>query len=98
MVVCSPWFSSLPDEDRKLFGAVVHLSGVFDLKPLLATSVNEPLKMTVDEAEENSPLSERNVRTIAHNSADLKTVVYVAQDEAPGIIKQCKDLAEVFNT
>jgi len=50
-VLCSPWFASLRDRDRALFAGVVHLAGVFDVRPLVGTSITQPLgPLTYEEA------------------------------------------------
>ena len=66
-LLSSPWFCSLPSPDRRLVCGVVHLSGVFDLKPLLRTSVNTALGMTEMDAVTFSPLTPANVAQVDYN-------------------------------
>ncbi|QQP54833.1 putative arylformamidase [Caligus rogercresseyi] len=50
MIITSEWFSNLSEEHRSYFKAVFHLSGLFDLKVLLGTYVNDALKMDTEAA------------------------------------------------
>jgi hypothetical protein len=43
------------------------LSGIYELKPLLSTYVNDPLAMTSEEAEAMSPLAADNLAAYADN-------------------------------
>lgn len=89
MALCSDWFRGLTSRERNLFKGVVHLSGVFDLKPLVTTSVNEPLKMNMDEAEALSPISQ--VANLASNLSEhltFKTLILVAENDSPAFIQQ----------
>ena len=50
------------------------MAGVFDLRPLVTTYVNEPLGMTLKVAEENSPilLVDNIAKNLSHRVGVLK--------------------------
>ena len=95
MLVSSPWFSQIEEEERSRVVSVFHLGGVFELKALLATTIVDPLKMDVEEAEANSPASAENLNRARKNSAKLKTYIFSGEYEAPGIAEQCKNYRAV---
>ncbi len=97
MVASSSWLSSLPSCDRAIFRGVVHLSGVFDLRPLLDTSINDAVGADEKEALANSPLAEDNAIRAAENSKNWKTLLFVGENDAPGLKAQGEHYAEVVS-
>ena len=94
MVAASPWFASLSASDRALFAAFVPIAGVFDLPPLLYTSVNEGVKMSAAEAVAASPAAEDNVERV--RAAGMAVVVVQAEFEAEGLVQQGNDYSKVI--
>jgi arylformamidase len=84
-----------------MFPGVVHLSGIFDLKPIVSTYVNEAVGMSLEEAESNSPLSEKNVEKLVENLIEkrqnFRTMILVGQYESPAFIQQGENLAKVLS-
>ena len=99
MALSSDWFLGLTPEETSLFNGVILLSGIYDLKPLITTYVNEPLGMTVDEAEANSPLMATNVEKFVDNmvgkNAKFKTAILVADFDSPAFKLQSEKLWQV---
>jgi arylformamidase len=56
MMLQTDWSDYIADYQGHIIKGVCAVSGVYDLQPLIDTYVNEPLKMDVTEAKENSPL------------------------------------------
>ncbi|CAG0881287.1 unnamed protein product [Darwinula stevensoni] len=63
-----------------------HLSGVFDLRPLLRTTVNSPLNMDMSCAERNSPLLHVQ-GMVKHNPSTIHHVI-VAENDSPSFREQ----------
>jgi len=83
-------WSTLPHSERPLAGAAVYLSGVFDLEPLLETTVNEPLRMDVECARRNSPMY--LMRQISQVS-EFAHVVLVGAEESREFHRQSSEFA-----
>lgn len=62
------------------------ISGVYDLKPLLETYINEPVKLQTKEAIELSPLQQ----TFKNISSNATFNVIVGEYESPAFIEQSK--------
>merc|ERR1719351_174936 len=56
MVTASKWFKNLPTANKNLFKGIFLMAGVYDLRPLVTTYVNEPLQLSIEDAKRNSPL------------------------------------------
>jgi len=56
MMLQTPWSTYIKDYKRNVIKGLCAVSGIYDLQPLVATYVNEPLNMNIEEARENSPL------------------------------------------
>ena len=78
---------------------VFHLSGIFDLRPLVSTYVNEAVGMSTEEAEKNSPLSERNVETLVENlvekNQNFRTFILVGEYDSPAFKLQGENFEKV---
>jgi len=93
MLLSSGWYEGLPYKERNIVKGVVHLSGVFDLLPLLKTSVNTPLKMTKFEAEQFSPLQQGNLDRLS-TAKHLKHLVVVGENDSPAFKLQAEQYVE----
>jgi len=67
---------------------VVLVSGVYDVLPLLHTSLNDPLKMTEDEARNLNSLLE------GYCGGGVRTHIFVGADESPWFVEQSRMLHE----
>ena len=72
------------------------MGGVFDLVPLLKTSIVAPLQLELAEAHPNSPLNPANIEIIRRNSDDMKIFLYHGEFEAPGLIEQNRRFYQVL--
>jgi len=89
MILSSGWYEGLPVKERSIIRGVVHLSGVFNLVPLLNTSVNIPLKMTKFQAEQFSPLHQINLDRLS-TGAHLQHLVVVGENDSPAFRQQAE--------
>ncbi len=64
------------------------LSGLYDLQPLIPTSVNEGLKLTQQSALDNSPLH----AAIPHSAEDIKLRLFVGELESDEYKRQSQEL------
>lgn len=71
----------------EIFHSVVLISGVYDLKPLLKTSLNEALKLTEEAAGELT-------RDVFDYHTQVPVLVYVGDDESPESKKQSQTFHE----
>ena len=56
MVFASSWFGDLSKVDKNLFGGVFYFAGIYDLRPLLTTTYNDPLGLDENSVIEVSPM------------------------------------------
>eukprot|EP00092_Neocalanus_flemingeri_P082997 GFUD01104109.1.p1 GENE.GFUD01104109.1~~GFUD01104109.1.p1 ORF type:complete len:294 (+),score=106.62 GFUD01104109.1:76-957(+) len=89
MLLSSGWYQGLPHQDRNIVRGVIHLSGVFDLLPILSTSVNFPLKMTRLDAEMFSPLQQGNMDRLV-TAKHLQHWVVVGENDSPAFKEQAE--------
>lgn len=74
----------------------VHISGVFDLVPLVHTSMNDPLKLGTETAQHFSP--QYLFSTLPMDKLNkIKQIVVVGQHDAPEFRRQSRDYAQVNN-
>ncbi|XP_032900150.1 kynurenine formamidase isoform X1 [Amblyraja radiata] len=86
MVLCTDWTEYNVTPDIK--GALL-VSGIYDIRPIVYTSVNHPLQMTEDEAVRNSPMEFANaMKGVAKNS---EIVVAVAQYDSNEFRRQSQE-------
>ena len=74
------------------------LSGVFDLKPLVGTYVNDPLKMSEEEADRNSPMRPDHVEAAARaikDSVNIQVHCIVGENEPTHFVTQSHAYAKV---
>lgn len=72
--------------DSELIKGAFLVSGVYDLCPLVKTSVNDPLKLTEEDAWRFSPAN--FVQDIAHHSGKRDIVIAVAEFDPPEFRRQ----------
>ncbi len=80
-----PWASCFVERIAR----VVSISGVHDLRPLLATKMNDDFRMDPAEAIAESPLS-------CQNPLPVPVVAWVGADERPSFIDQSNWLADAW--
>ncbi|CAL4123350.1 unnamed protein product, partial [Meganyctiphanes norvegica] len=81
------------DDVRQLFQGVVPVSGVFDMRPLVKTYVNQPLKLTIDSAWELSPL--KCTSQLREKWPQLHLLVAVGQHDSNEFQRQSKHYNQV---
>ncbi|XP_013420254.1 kynurenine formamidase isoform X2 [Lingula anatina] len=86
MMLSVDWMGEFMESPGFLKGVFL-VSGIFDLRPLVATYVNEPLKMTDEEAWTHSPMNHLTDITCRK----CKVVVLVAEHDSPEFRKQAKE-------
>ncbi|XP_038633207.1 kynurenine formamidase isoform X4 [Scyliorhinus canicula] len=86
MVLCTDWaeYGVFPD----IKGALL-VSGIYDLCPIVHTSVNDPLQMTEGDALRNSPLQFVNI--MKRHGGNCEIVVSVAQYDSDEFKKQSEE-------
>lgn len=98
MILASTWFSQLPSEHKNLFRGIFLMAGVYDLRPLIPTYVNEPLDLSSEDAERNSPMLLAN--NIADNllmrtsTSTLYVDMIVGENDSPAFKEQNQNFAE----
>ncbi|XP_070176573.1 kynurenine formamidase-like [Littorina saxatilis] len=76
--------------DSELIKGAVLLSGVYDLRPLVKTSVNDPLRLTEEDAWKLSPAN--FVKDIARHSAQRDVLIAVGEYDPPEFRRQNGEL------
>lgn len=76
-------------------GAIL-ISGVYDLRPILYTTVNDQVQMNGKSAWENSPC--RHVEAIAHLSRHRNILIAIAEFDSPAFIKQSQQFEKALDT
>ncbi len=75
--------SPLPAQVHERITACVPISGIFDLRPLLRTSMREVLRLDEAEARAESPI-------LSRPRPDVATTVWVGTEERPEFIRQSR--------
>ncbi|KAJ8314486.1 hypothetical protein KUTeg_006636 [Tegillarca granosa] len=88
MMLSVDWMSECMISRSLIKGAVL-ISGVFDLRPLVNSYVNEPIKMNIETAWNNSP--NHHIDKIIKYSKDRKIIVVIGQYDPPTFRAQSKD-------
>ena len=88
-MLLSDW-STLSDSERPPVVVTVHISGVFDLEPLLQTSVNDKVGMDRACAQRNSPMRETGALSRITGARHL---VLVGEHDSPAFRKQAQEYA-----
>ncbi len=79
----------LPEALAQRVRRVVGISGIYDLRPLLKTAMNDTLKLDAAEAQHESP-------SLHHPRAGFEMVVWVGADERPALIEQSDVLSKTW--
>jgi len=97
MALSSALFSSLPLQLRQTVRGVIHLSGIFELSPLLQTSVNVPaMNLSPSSAEELSPATERNLARLRHAGQGVRHWLVVGEHDSPAFKLQARQYADLL--
>ena len=107
MMLTSDWFLHLDASSAKVFTGVVLLSGeclwiklklklfilgVFDLAPILKTSVNIPqMGFNQDNVPTLSPLSNENIARLSKRARHIKFWIVVGENDSQAFKNQAKD-------
>ncbi|OWF45559.1 kynurenine formamidase-like [Mizuhopecten yessoensis] len=95
MMLSVDWMTECNLTSDIVKGAVL-VSGVFDLRPIVYTYVNDPLKMTSESAWNNSPC--KHVEAIAHLSRHRNILIAVGEFDSPSFIKQSQQFEKALDT
>ncbi|XP_051153953.1 kynurenine formamidase [Leptopilina boulardi] len=85
------WLNSMTEKGyRNLLKGLILIAGVYDLKPLLTTSMNDALKLTPQEVKLYSfaPIEQNDSLTESTIIQDLKVIVTVGECDSPVFIKE----------
>lgn len=82
----------LCDPDTPKFGGAIMVSGVFDLAPIVNTSVNEAVKLTTKTAHALSPIN------FVANAQDTPIAVIWGENETNEFKRQSKNFAEAWSS
>lgn len=88
-------WSKLAGAGCSLVGAVVHVSGVFDLAPLTQTTINEPLKMDSIAAEQNSPL---RLCSLVSDLSHWRHILLVGENDSSEFQRQSREYSEALSS
>ncbi|XP_035683243.1 kynurenine formamidase-like isoform X2 [Branchiostoma floridae] len=91
MVLSSNWSKVSDGRVPEIKGAFL-VSGVYDVTPLVKTYVNEPLKMTEEDARRNSPCLFTDA--VLKNHPSCKILVVFAEHDPPTFHRQSKEYTE----
>ena len=86
-MVCAD--SPLTPETRARIAQVVSISGLHDLRPLLATQMNDQLRLTPETATQESPVLHRPL-------PDIPVTAWVGEQERPEFLRQSALLREAW--
>lgn len=90
-MMATDWQALDPGAPSDLVRHGVSISGLFDLEPLIGTTINEPLNLDAAEARRLSPIYEKPA---AGSHLDL----IVGGDESGSFIRQSRDMAKDWET
>jgi len=98
MVFASTWFGNLQKAEKHLFGGVFYFAGVFDLRPLLPTSYNDPIGLDENSVQEVSPIllvekmsSNFKCEEILMKRCKFKVKVILGEHDSPALNSQGKE-------
>ena len=74
------------------FGGAIMVSGVFDLEPIVHTSVNEAVKLTTQTAQAHSPIN------FVADAQDTPIAVIWGENETDEFKRQSKDFANAWTS
>lgn len=91
MMLSVDWMSECMLANSMIKGAIL-VSGVFDLRPLVGTYINDPLKMTREIAWECSPMN--HIDEIISRSSKRQIIVVVGKHDSPEFRRQSKEFEQ----
>ncbi|XP_062572858.1 kynurenine formamidase-like [Saccostrea cucullata] len=94
MMLSVDWMSECMASDSLIKGAII-ISGVFDLRPLIPSPINDPLKMTETSAWENSPM--KVMGEIIRHSKNRKIVLAVAEHDPKEFHRQTQQAFQALS-
>lgn len=95
MLLSGAWYDGLPLRARKRVLGVVHLSGVFQLHPLLKTSVNIPgLGLSAGTVQHYSPGHTENLAKLTRGGQHLVSLVVVGEADSPAFHRQAEEYGD----
>ncbi|KAM4664676.1 kynurenine formamidase [Discoglossus pictus] len=93
MTLCTDW--SMYGVSTEFKGAVL-VSGIYDLLPITHTYVNEPLLMSQEVAERNSPI--RCIARTKSHAQSCHMVIVVAEHDSPEFQRQSREYFQILQT
>ncbi|KAI0212354.1 Kynurenine formamidase [Lamellibrachia satsuma] len=81
---------------QHLIKSAILVSGIYDLRPLIDTSVNEPLGMSRDSAWASSPAS--HVTELCERCNDMEVLVVVSQHDSPEFHQQSQQFEQALRS
>ncbi|XP_061177390.1 kynurenine formamidase-like [Saccostrea echinata] len=93
MLLSVDWMSECMVSNSVIKGAIL-ISGVFDLRPLVPSPINDPLKMTETSSWENSPM--KVMGDIINRSKNRKIILAVAEDDPKEFHRQTHQAFQVL--
>lgn len=78
------------------FAGFLLVSGIYDLEPLISTSQNAPLHMTLEDAQRNSPQLRLEVAPAWPVGPACPVLVLVAQHDSPEFHRQSREFCETL--
>jgi len=88
MALSVDWSTRISKDCNKLIKAILLISGVFDLRPLVKTSTNEKLSMTEEEAWLCSPMNSDHVTRVSHAFQHCDVLIVVGENDSPQFHQQ----------
>ncbi|KAL1131797.1 hypothetical protein AAG570_011409, partial [Ranatra chinensis] len=86
--------SSSPLTKKYLRGLVL-ISGIYNLRPLLKTDINDALELDLDEATRLSPMLD--LSKVTNLREDFKVYIFVGENDSPEFKRQSADYAKVLS-
>jgi arylformamidase len=74
---------------------LILVSGVFDLRPLVQTDINDNLKLDLKSATKFSPLLTSDTPIATGRRQNLKVFILYGENESPAFKQQSEDYAKV---
>nr|ALQ52681.1 kynurenine formamidase [Nilaparvata lugens] len=97
MLLSTELLSKLDDDSKAIFRGLFLISGVYNLKPLLRTTVNDALNLTEKELSKLSPMSSIDDQVKNHLNKSFNLVVAVGENDSPAFQQQSRDFHEVLS-
>jgi len=95
MLLHSSWCQNEPH--FQLIRGLVHISGVFDLTPLVNTYVNEPLKLDSEKAKQMSPMFNLDLLKQSPKLKTIRHLVVVGENDSAEFKRQSKTYSQALD-